>query len=79
MKELYTDSLISVLLEQEDSVLVAQTFKTLMVKLKNYSGVDMEANEFDENNAEQIFKELELEKQQKECNNELDSSGCESP
>jgi hypothetical protein len=35
----------------------------------------MEANEFDENNAEQIFKELELEKQQKECNNELDSSG----
>jgi hypothetical protein len=50
-----------------------------MVKLKNYSGVDMEANEFDENNAEQIFKELELEKQQKECNNELDSSGCESP
>ena len=46
-----------------------------MVKLKNYSGADMEANEFDENNAEQIFKELELEKQQKECNNELNSGG----
>ena len=48
-----------------------------MVKLKNYSGVDMEANEFNENNAEQIFKELELERKQKECDNELNSGGCQ--
>lgn len=46
-----------------------------MVKLKNSLGASMELNEFDENNAEQIFKELELEEKQKECNNELNSGG----
>jgi len=63
-----------------------------MAKLKNYSGADMSAKdyndvygvvnldytqEFTEFNAEQVTKELKEKQCQKECNNELDSGGCQ--
>lgn len=63
-----------------------------MAKLKNYSGADMTAKdyndvygkvhldyteEFTEFNAEQVTKCIKEEECQKECNNELDTGGCQ--
>ena len=74
MKENYTDSLTNVWLEQVDLVQADLTYKTLMAKLKNFSGADMTkeyndvygktdldyANEFNEFDAEaQYVKPME--------------------
>ena len=68
-----TDNSINAWLELEDLVQANQTYKTLMDKLKNYSGADMTAkqfndvygqveldyrNEFDEGNIEQQVAEV---------------------
>jgi len=76
MKEDYTDSLINVWLEQVDLVQVNQTYKTLMAKLKHYSGVDMSEynKEFDDQNAEQTVEQIKVAEKQKEC--DALTSGC---
>ena len=77
MKEDYTDSLINVWLEQVDLVQVNQIYKTLMAKLKHYSGVDMTNNyvqEFNEQGAEKAFEQIKVAEKQKEC--DALTSGC---
>ncbi len=53
----YTDSLTNVWLEQVDLVQANQTYKTLMVKLKNFSGADMntQAKEYND-----VYGQVEL-------------------
>jgi hypothetical protein len=78
MKEDYTDSLINVWLEQVDLVQVNLTYKTLMAKLKHYSGVDMSKDyvqEFNEQRAEEQVEELKVTEKQKEC--DALTSGCQ--
>jgi len=70
MKEDYTGSLINVWLEQVDLVQVNRTYKTLMAKLNNYLGVDMNNNyakEFDEQGAEEAFEAIKVAEHQKVC------------
>jgi hypothetical protein len=92
MKEDYTDSLINVWLEQVDLVQADLTYRTLMVKLNNYSGADMTkelndvygktdldyVNEFNEFDAEPAYLQTKVTECQKECNNELNTGGCQS-
>ena len=69
-------------LEQVDLVQANQTYKTLMAKLNNYSGVDMAkefndvygqtdldyAREFDEYSAEEKFNNIKLQEQIEDVN-----------
>jgi hypothetical protein len=87
MKENSTDSLTNVWLEQVDLVQADLTYRTLMVKLKNYSGADMTkelndvygktdldyVNEFNEFDAEPAYAQAKVNECQKECNNELNT------